>query len=84
MFKSFMLLFYSAILLSFSNASFAVPPVTGNPVVVQHLGKIEWPADRAETTPYLTQLAANDINDLHGDVSCVKLLFLRQVTIVWR
>ena len=70
MFKSFMLLFYSAILLSFSNASFAVPPVTGNPVVVQHLGKIEWPADRAETTPYLTQLAANDINDLHGDVSC--------------
>lgn len=48
----------------------AVPPVSGEPVVVQHLGKLEWPQDDAVTTPYLTQFAANDINDLHGDVSC--------------
>ena len=39
-------------------------------VVVQHLGKLEWPEDRPQTSPFLTQLAANDINDLHGDVSC--------------
>ena len=54
----------------FSSTLYAVPPVTGEPVVVQHLGKLEWPQDRATTGPYLTQLAANDINDLHGDVAC--------------
>jgi hypothetical protein len=48
----------------------AVPPVTGEPIIVQHLGKIDWPQDDAVTTPYLTQLSANDINDLHGDVTC--------------
>lgn len=58
------------LLFSFSTISVAAPPVSGDPVVVQHLGKLEWPADRAVTTPFLTQLAANDINDLHGDVSC--------------
>ena len=51
------------LLFSFSTISVAAPPVSGDPVVVQHLGKLEWPADRAETTPFLTQLAANDIND---------------------
>ena len=60
----------SSFFLLFSTLSMAVPPVTGEPVVVQHLGKLEWPADRAVTSPYLTQLVANDINDLHGDVSC--------------
>jgi len=50
--------------------SFAVPPVTGAPIIVQHLGKLDWPQDDAVTTPYLTQLVANDINDLHGDVTC--------------
>ena len=48
----------------------AVPPVSGEPIIVQHLGKLAWPQDDAVTTPYLTQLAANDLNDLHGDVSC--------------
>jgi hypothetical protein len=37
---------------------------------VQHLGKLEWPQDTAVIVPSLTQLAANDINDLHGEVSC--------------
>lgn len=56
--------------LAFASNASAVPPVTGQPIVVQHLGKIDWPQDDAVTTPYLTQLGANDINDLHGDVSC--------------
>jgi len=50
--------------------AFAVPDVTGKPIIVQHLGKIDWPQEDPVTTPYLTQLSANDINDLHGDVSC--------------
>lgn len=48
----------------------AAPAVTGKPLIVQHIGKLDWPQDDAVTTPYLTQLSANDINDLHGDVSC--------------
>ena len=61
----------SAFLLSTTN-SFAlpVPAVTGEPVVVQHLGKLEWPHDIPQTTPYLTQLVHNDVNDLHGELSC--------------
>ena len=54
----------------FTTACFAAPAVTGDPIIVQHLGKLQWPQDDAVTTPYLTQLSANDINDLHGDVSC--------------
>ena len=54
----------------FMASAAAVPPVTGEPVIVQHLGKLPWPQDDAVTTPYLTQFVANDINDLHGDVSC--------------
>ena len=54
----------------FSNLSSAVPIVTGQPVDVQHLGIIDWPQDEAVVEPYLTQAAANDLNDLHGDVAC--------------
>jgi hypothetical protein len=50
--------------------AFAVPAVSGAPVIVQHLGKVPWPQDDPVTTPYLTQFVANDLNDLHGDVSC--------------
>lgn len=57
-------------LLLFSITGHSVPPVTGSPIIVQHLGKIEWPQDNPTITPYLTQLAANDINDLHGELSC--------------
>jgi len=48
----------------------AAPAVTGSPVIVQHLGKMEWPQDDDVSSPYLTQLVHNDINDLHGDLSC--------------
>ena len=69
--KSLINLFITFLLLiSFSTASLAAPLVTGDPIIVQHLGKLYWPKDRDETEPFLTQLAANDINDLHGDVSC--------------
>lgn len=61
---------FSSHILLFSISGMAVPPVTGEPIIVQHLGKIEWPQDDVVTSPYLTQLAANDINDLHGDLSC--------------
>jgi len=57
-------------LLAFNFNASAVPVITGEPVIVQHLGKIDWPQEDPVTTPYLTQLVANDINDLHGDVSC--------------
>jgi len=53
-----------------STEAYAVPAVTGQPVVVQHLGKVEWPQDNASIMPSLTQLLANDINDLHGELSC--------------
>ena len=56
--------------ISFSSNALAAPAVTGKPIIVQHIGKLNWPQDDAVTTPYLTQLSANDINDLHGDVSC--------------
>ena len=60
----------SSYFLLFSINSHAVPAVTGEPIIVQHLGKLEWPQDDVVTSPYLTQLAANDINDLHGNLSC--------------
>ena len=53
-----------------TQSAFSVPAVTGDPVVVQHLGKLEWPQDTPTTIPYLTQLVTNDVNDLHGDLSC--------------
>lgn len=68
--KSSVVIFLSMCLLFFTVSATAVPPVTGQPVIVQHLGKLEWPQDDPVTIPYLTQLSANDINDLHGDVTC--------------
>lgn len=70
MFRNTLIITISSLFLLLSTSVHAVPPVTGNPIIVQHLGKLDWPQDDAVTTPYLTQLSANDINDLHGDVSC--------------
>ncbi len=70
MLKKIIAMAFSSYALSLSLPSHAEPPVTGKPVIVQHLGKLEWPQDDAISTPYLTQLAANDINDLHGNLSC--------------
>jgi len=55
--------------------SFAVfPDYNGSPVIVQHLGQLDWPQDVIPTDPAafpsLTQLVSNDVNDLHGDLSC--------------
>jgi hypothetical protein len=58
------------LIMALSGNALAAPAVTGEPIIVQHIGKLDWPQDDAVTTPYLTQLSANDINDLHGDVSC--------------
>lgn len=58
------------IMLVYAIPGLAAPAITGEPVIVQHLGKLEWPQDLAVSTPYLTQLVANDINDLHGNLSC--------------
>jgi len=70
MLKKLLVSTLSSYFLLFPIASHAVPPVTGEPVIVQHLGKLEWPQDDVVSSPYLTQLAANDINDLHGKLSC--------------
>ena len=61
---------FGAVFMLTSFSCLAVPPVTGAPVIVQHLGKMEWPQDSPSIIPSLTQLAANDINDLHGNVAC--------------
>lgn len=70
MLKILLISIFGSYFLLFSINSHAVPPVTGKPVIVQHLGKLEWPQDDVTSTPNLTQLAANDINDLHGNLSC--------------
>ena len=57
-------------ILLFSTVCLAVPAITGKPIIVQHLGKVAWPQEDEVTVPYLTQFVANDINDLHGDVTC--------------
>ncbi|MFW2372755.1 MAG: hypothetical protein ACN4GM_06495 [Gammaproteobacteria bacterium] len=68
--KNNVLIIVSMFLFLNITTSYAVPLVTGDPVYTQHFGVINWPQDEPTTTPFLTQLAANDINDLHGDVSC--------------
>jgi len=70
MFKMIVKTIICCICLLLSTSGFTAPPVTGEPVIVQHLGKLEWPQDTSSVTPSLTQLAANDINDLHGELSC--------------
>lgn len=75
MFKKTLLVMLSSCFFSLSIVSHAapedIPDVTGEPVIVQHLGKLEWPQDdEVVSTPSLTQLVANDINDLHGNLSC--------------
>ena len=54
----------------FATSVHSVPEVTGDPVVVQHLGKIVWPQDTEVEVPFLTQVNSSDINDLHGDLDC--------------
>ncbi len=68
--KKTLLIMLSGCFFLFSTVSYAVPEVTGEPVIVQHLGKLGWPQDDVVSTPYLTQVLANDINDLHGKLSC--------------
>jgi len=60
----------SCIVFMSSKVIYAVPAVTGEPVIIQHLGKIEWPQDSETISPSLTQTSFNDINDLHGNLSC--------------
>lgn len=64
----------SAFLLSSFNSYAVFPDYNGSPVIVQHLGKLDWPEDVPITEPSpfpsLTQLVSNDVNDLHGDLSC--------------
>lgn len=70
MFKTLAITTISSAFLFSTTNSFAVPAVTGKPIEVQHLGKLEWTQDVPTTTPYLTQLVHNDVNDLHGELSC--------------
>ncbi len=64
----------SIFLLSSFNSYAVFPEYNGTPVIVQHLGKLDWPPDviHSEPPPHpsLTQLVSNDVNDLHGDLSC--------------
>ena len=68
--KNILTIILSCSLIFLSAKANSVPEVTGEPVVVQHLGKILWPQDTPVETPYLTQTNSSDINDLHGDLDC--------------
>lgn len=70
MFKIVVVTAFSGFLLLLTTGSYSAPMVNGDPVIVQHLGKLDWPQDETSITPSLTQLVANDINDLHGELSC--------------
>ena len=70
MLKTVITITCSALIFLSTSSYAAVPAVTGQPVVVQHLGKLEWPQDIPTSTPALTQLVHNDVNDLHGELSC--------------
>lgn len=70
MYKLINIVLLSGLMIYMPVNSYAVPPVTGGPVIVQHLGKMEWPQDLPDIAPALTQLVHNDINDLHGELSC--------------
>lgn len=53
-----------------SNSVFAVPDVTGEPLIVDYIGSIDWPQETHVTVPFLTQGDANKNYDLHGEVTC--------------
>lgn len=53
-----------------SNSAYAVPDVTGEPLIVDYIGSIDWPQETDVTVPFLTQGDANKNIDLHGEVSC--------------
>ena len=56
--------FFLVSIVCYVAAELPVPPAAdGVRVIVQHLGKLKWPQDDETSTPYLTQLSANDIND---------------------
>lgn len=68
--RSTFVLILATILSMFSLNVFAVPKVTGEPVVVNYVGSIDWPQETPVTVPFLTQGDANALNDLHGDLRC--------------
>ena len=53
-----------------SNSVSAVPAVTGEPLIVDYIGSIDWPQETEVTAPFLTQGDANKNIDLHGEVTC--------------
>lgn len=53
-----------------SNSVSAVPDVTGEPLIVDYIGSIDWPQETEVTVPFLTQSDANKNVDLHGEVTC--------------
>lgn len=58
-----------------ANSALAVPPVTGDPVIVKHIGSMDWPVDNiGVAVPFLTQGDANALNDLHGEARCDVLI----------
>ncbi len=55
--------------------SMAVPEITGDPIIVKHIGSMDWPGDKnGVAIPFLTQGDANALNDLHGEASCDVML----------
>jgi hypothetical protein len=54
-------------IVSFSPA-WAVPPITGKPVIVTPKELLDWPQDDPQTNPYLTEPTSNRLNDLHGQI----------------
>lgn len=50
------------------NTAWAVPQITGKPVIVQPKELLDWPQDTPQGNPYLTEPTSNRLNDLHGQI----------------
>jgi len=49
------------------SSAYAVPKITGHPVIVTPSDLLTWPAE-VNVTPNLTEPTANRLNDLHGEI----------------
>jgi len=52
----------------FTHNSFAVPKISGSPVIVTPPTLLDWPDDFPNTAPFLTEPTANRLSDFHGVV----------------
>ena len=58
--KLFKLFAAAALTMSVASNSLAAPTITGDPIIVKHIGSMDWPGDKnGVVIPFLTQGDAN-------------------------